>query len=372
MSPNNNEPPEFVAGMQPVTAALSTIVALGMLALGSTLFWIPQSIVRVFFSCLQDAKEQELSALDLTLSRVAGGVILAQAISCLVLAIPVLNDWQSSNGKMIRGTSVDKCRTCVALQSLVGLLLVLVGLLDDRANRQEEQCGSLQGAWLLGLGSFILITACLGLMLSYWPVINHDHYSPIEETRPQTENGEDTEPLLAAASSNERESMITTEESGEYQLLEELASPADSEVEEPTSRIRGTRRLLTLAKTQVFYLYVGCAVLLVRLPFSLSIPHFVSTTLGAVSRGDFAGARSEILLLVIFGSIDAALDFWCVFLFGYANQRIVRGVRLDTFYSILRQEIGFFGQHTSGELASRLNSDCGEMGKKIVERERES
>ena len=54
-------------------------------------------------------------------------------------------------------------------------------------------------------------------------------------------------------------------------------------------------------EAEVFYLYVGCAVLLVRLPFSLAIPHFVSTALGAVSRGDFAGARMEVLLLLILG-----------------------------------------------------------------------
>ena len=50
-----------------------------------------------------------------------------------------------------------------------------------------------------------------------------------------------------------------------------------------------------------------------------------------------------------------------MFLFGYANQRIVRGVRIDTFLSIIRQEVAFFDSTTSGELASRLNSDCGEM-----------
>lgn len=71
--------------------------------------------------------------------------------------------------------------------------------------------------------------------------------------------------------------------------------------DEPTSRIRGTKRLLSLAAPQVFYLYVGCAVLLLRLPFSLCIPHFVSTTLGAVSRGDFTDARTDILRLFILG-----------------------------------------------------------------------
>ena len=60
-------------------------------------------------------------------------------------------------------------------------------------------------------------------------------------------------------------------------------------------------------------------------------------------------------------TIDAALDFWCIFLFGYANQKIVRGVRIDTFLSILRQEVAFFDKTTSGDLASRLSSDCTEM-----------
>ena len=54
--------------------------------------------------------------------------------------------------------------------------------------------------------------------------------------------------------------------------------------------------------------------------------------------------------------------------FGYANQRIVRGVRVDTFSSLLKQDIGFFDSHTSGELASRLNSDCGEMAGDLVSR----
>ena len=72
----------------------------------------------------------------------------------------------------------------------------------------------------------------------------------------------------------------------------------------PTSRIRGTRRLLKLAAPQVMYLYIGCITLLVRLPFSLSIPHFVSTTLGALAQGQFDRARREILWLFILGKYN--------------------------------------------------------------------
>ena len=129
----------------------------------------------------------------------------------------------------------------------------------------------------------------------------------------------------------------------------------------PTTKVSATRRLLQLASSQIVYLYMGCIVLLIRLPFSLAIPHFVSTTLAAVASSQFASAHQEIQLLFIAGTIDAILDFWAFFLFGYANQRIVRKLRIDLFTRLLSQEVAFFDIHSSGELSSRLNSDCSEM-----------
>jgi ATP-binding cassette subfamily B (MDR/TAP) protein 9 len=132
------------------------------------------------------------------------------------------------------------------------------------------------------------------------------------------------------------------------------------------SRRLGSMVHNTLAAPQVVYLYIGCITLLIRLPFSLSIPHFVSTTLGSLSRGDYDRAWWEVLFLFTLGTIDACLDFWCIFWFGYANLRIVQGVRIDTFSLMLKQDIGFFDGHTSGELALRLTSDCGEMSGDLV------
>jgi hypothetical protein len=50
--------------------------------------------------------------------------------------------------------------------------------------------------------------------------------------------------------------------------------------------------------------------------------------------------------------------------FGYANQKIVREVRTDTFALFLN--IAIFDSHTSGELASRLNSGCGDSAGDLV------
>ncbi len=145
--------------------------------------------------------------------------------------------------------------------------------------------------------------------------------------------------------------------------VETLNQESQSQVE---SRIKGTKRLLKLAGPHSLYLFVGCLVLLVRLPFSLSIPHFVSVTLGALARSDYNQAKMNILFLFIFGTIDAMLDFFCVFLFGLANLKITRGLRIDLFISILRQEMGFFDENKSGDLSSRLNSDCGNMASDLT------
>lgn len=218
-------------------------------------------------------------------------------------------------------------------------------------------------------------------MFSFWPEDSSgeslggvDRGARTTQPSRQTENS-DTEPLLNDDNTDPEQ----LEEDAAYRLLEDGPPSRDDDANSiaqdesvssdgGTSRVRGTLRLLKLARPQVMWLYIGCITLLIRLPFSLSIPHFVSTALGALSHGDFDRARGEIFWLFVLGTIDAFLDFWCIFWFGYANQRIVRGVRVDTFAAILRQEIGFFDKHTSGELSSRLNSDCGEMaGGKILQ-----
>jgi len=73
----------------------------------------------------------------------------------------------------------------------------------------------------------------------------------------------------------------------------------------------------------------------VRLPLSLSIPHWVAETIGCVARDDLDGAYRNVAYLLVCGTGDAILDFWCVYLFGAAQQRIIRGLRLDLYAAIL-------------------------------------
>ena len=118
-------------------------------------------------------------------------------------------------------------------------------------------------------------------------------------------------------------------------------------------------RIIKLARTQRSYIYIGCLVLVVRLPFSLSIPNFVSASLAALARADYDNVQSNIILLMLYGTIDSVLNFCCGALFGLANLNIVKSLRDDTFEAILGQDIVFFRDNDCGDLASRLSSDCG-------------
>ena len=309
-------------------------------------------------------------SLDVRMARLVGCVLLGQVLSCISLVYPFMEatiqtlsfSSPSSPSVLVTGrprdaATFDKFRSSVASLSIMGLLVLVAGLVDDRTSPSTNNgsnnsaflagddhdndhipssCSTLQSTTVIASGAVVLILACVSLMFSFWPascVISVDDTPASSSSVPasrlrirpiHTPEGDAQVPLLSAADqddiNNNQQNTSDDVEVAETQLPEPTTSRAPtsdaanndpslanvsmedtSDLTEPTSRIRGTTRLLKLAAPQVFYLYVGCAVLLIRLPFSLSIPHFVSTTLGAVTRGDFAGARTEILLLFILG-----------------------------------------------------------------------
>jgi len=317
-------------------ALLSGLISLLMATSGGLLFAVPSICVHYMFRC------EEGNAVHFSLARLAGGLLLSLSLSS------------------ISKSSVQHSRVSLGTQALAGLMIVLTELCNNTYT-QDSSCAQVQMVWMLSGGSLVMVLASLGLMASFWPaprtpqrlVGNATLTAALLSDRDQNVDSEEVEPCRPST----RPLVVDNNDN----LMEALLPRDDDEPVVENEQAYGTTRLLKLAAPQVFYLYLGCLVLLIRIPFSLSIPHFVSTTLGALSRGDYQRARQEILLLFILGTIDSALDFWCVFLFGYARERIIRGLRVDTFSSILRQEIGFFDTHTSGELSSRLSSDCGEM-----------
>ena len=92
----------------------------------------------------------------------------------------------------------------------------------------------------------------------------------------------------------------------------------------------------------------------------------MAETIGALNDEDWEYAYGNVLLLVICGTIDACLDFWCVYLFGLCQLNLVKTVRTSLFTRILGFEVAFFDGTTVGDLTSRLNSDTSAMSSDLT------
>eukprot|EP00802_Teleaulax_amphioxeia_P006827 Tamp_06832.p1 GENE.Tamp_06832~~Tamp_06832.p1 ORF type:complete len:820 (+),score=155.99 Tamp_06832:361-2460(+) len=152
--------------------------------------------------------------------------------------------------------------------------------------------------------------------------------------------------------------------SSRHTQIADCGSGAGEKEDEPAPP--NVQQLIDRARPEACWLLAGCLVLMIRLPFSLSLPHFVSETISALILKDFEAARSNITFFCGAGIVDAALDFWCVFLFGFTQQRLVRSLRIDLFRSLLSQDMAFFDAASSGEITSRLTSDCAEMANDLT------
>jgi ABC-type bacteriocin/lantibiotic exporter with double-glycine peptidase domain len=144
-------------------------------------------------------------------------------------------------------------------------------------------------------------------------------------------------------------------------LRRRLSIGASYEEEDHVQKPPSFARLLALALPDYQWLCLGLLSLVVRLPFSLASPHFMSRAIGSCIDGDADRLRVSLYLFAGAGGINAALDFWNIFLFTFVQNRIIRRLRSKLFVTILHQEVGFFDANSSGSISSRLTSDCTEI-----------
>ncbi len=125
-------------------------------------------------------------------------------------------------------------------------------------------------------------------------------------------------------------------------------------------------RLLRFARPEALWIAAGLLFLLLRLPFSLAMPHFVSAALGRVLASDAAGVSEAVRAFFAVAVANALLDYLNWYLFVVAQQRIVRRVRTQLFAAILRREMSFFDEQQTGALLSRLTSDCSTLASDLT------
>ena len=124
-------------------------------------------------------------------------------------------------------------------------------------------------------------------------------------------------------------------------------------------------RLIRLARRDARPLILGTLSLLARLPFSVSMPHFMSAAIGGAMDGDRERFHFNLCAFLVAGGVNAGMDFFNVFLFSAAQASIVKRLRKRAFWSALRKNATWFDARSSGATASTLSNDASQVGSNL-------
>jgi subfamily B ATP-binding cassette protein MsbA len=120
-------------------------------------------------------------------------------------------------------------------------------------------------------------------------------------------------------------------------------------VQQLLPRLRAHRAALSVAAVA---LVVSAAI---GLAFPLIVRHLMDAAFE--SRDPSALNSIAVLLLVVFAG-QAVFNFIQVFLLSATSERVIAGLRTELFAHLLTLSPGFYAERSSGELTSRLASDC--------------
>ncbi|EJK45716.1 hypothetical protein THAOC_35654 [Thalassiosira oceanica] len=296
-----------------VVVAVASAISLNTVFLGVSilfLFFPVAAVTRFLYPCLSTIEEEK--SLDSIVEpvvegdviRLAGGLFLSFVVASSGLIVPLLPCCHCENGenqKQLRGALL---RTLLLLQGCLGLALVGTGLLnlassvenddysDDGGGNSTEatraqqnkspvhhaRCSSLMDQNVLWLGVGTVVLTSVVMMTSFWPDQRstedqfEPHRRPSEGRRCCLRRNRQAVPDVISIV----DPLLPDDSSRENERMDEARSIEDPEIDgrsdtEQTSRLQGTMRVLKLAGSESLYLWVGVAVLLVRLPFSLAI-----------------------------------------------------------------------------------------------------
>jgi ATP-binding cassette subfamily B protein len=120
-----------------------------------------------------------------------------------------------------------------------------------------------------------------------------------------------------------------------------------------------TRHILGLLREELPALTAGTVLLVIGAGLSLVYPQGIREIVdGAIAHRDAAQVGRIALLLAGLALVQGVAISGRHLLFSLAGERGVRRVRERLYASLLSQEIGFFDSSRTGELVSRLGTDC--------------
>ena len=124
-----------------IGSILSIVLSFVSLILGSSLLAVPSILLH--WTIQHDSP----TALEFSLARLAGGILLSHVLTSIAILI------------------VSTSRLALSSQASLGVILVLVGLLNDRLDGADDHWMKYLG----GCGAMYLLISCIGLIISFCP-----------------------------------------------------------------------------------------------------------------------------------------------------------------------------------------------------------
>src|SRR6266508_3852689 len=125
------------------------------------------------------------------------------------------------------------------------------------------------------------------------------------------------------------------------------------------SRPTAARKILGLLREELPALSAGTVLLVAGAGLSLVYPQGIRAIVdGAIAGQDPSQVTRIALLLAALAVFQGAAIAGRALLFSLAGERGVRRVRERLYASLISQEVGFFDSSRTGELVSRLGTDC--------------
>mmetsp|Transcript_24908 Transcript_24908/g.49848 ORF Transcript_24908/g.49848 Transcript_24908/m.49848 type:complete len:780 (+) Transcript_24908:76-2415(+) len=124
---------------------------------------------------------------------------------------------------------------------------------------------------------------------------------------------------------------------------------------------RDWSRLRELALADKGILSVSVLSLVAAALFDVALPRYSAEALSCIVAGDKHGFGAAFRGLLAVSGGSAFFTGLRGGFFWIAGARVVARLRLKLFASLMRQDIGFFDAHETGELTSRLGADCAKL-----------
>lgn len=148
----------------------------------------------------------------------------------------------------------------------------------------------------------------------------------------------------------------------------------DAEAAEDATRGRGGKDkghatykdLLSLTRDDWHLISSAFAFLLGAAIGQVLIPHYTGKAIDAIVSEEGAAAfQHAMVMLVLCAAVCGACTGLRGAIFTIVGARVNRRIRDMLFQSLIRQEVGFFDTAKTGDLSSRLSSDCTKVGDQV-------